>query len=463
MTQQKKLQQAVSALDKQELIGIVLQAAERDEVLAQRLLMQDSKKSRGQKNPKRQSEEYRKLIKAIAKRCGDRHGFITVRDTRQFAEEVAAILDANTEDEDLFLELELAITVLEEAIRSFDYADDSNGDIGYVVDEALSKIGWITKNAELEESDMRERLFERLLELSRSDIFEEWSDWRLVVLRCCEDFAGLKGPRKRLIAEIEKSIARVKQEGRDYSGYEVESLNGMLLKLIEEYGEAEEAQRFLESRLELPSFRQAQIDRKMQEGDAKEALRLAEEGERLDRKLPGLVTQWKKARYAAYKKLNRKADCLQLAEELLLDGEYEYYAELEEWGETDKAELYEHVKSKLKEMDSWRMGDLYERLIEDHRDLPAQLEYVQANPERIEDYIGVLLSAYRDEVHTIFKNHIVQKASEASNRKKYWVVCRMIERYAKTAGRESRDELVGLLTERYASRPAMMDELSRIR
>jgi hypothetical protein len=49
------------------------------------------------------------------------------------------------------------------------------------------------------------------------------------------------------------------------------------------------------------------------------AIELAEQEERQDNKLPGLVSNWKKARYAAYKQLSLMQEQGQLAKELLLD------------------------------------------------------------------------------------------------------------------------------------------------
>ncbi|MOA57927.1 hypothetical protein D3C78_1822090 [compost metagenome] len=46
----------------------------------------------------------------------------------------------------------------------------------------------------------------------------------------------------------------------------------------------------------------------MKDQDYYRAIELAEEGERKDKQLPGLISKWKAARYEAYKKLTLKQE-----------------------------------------------------------------------------------------------------------------------------------------------------------
>ncbi len=52
---------------------------------------------------------------------------------------------------------------------------------------------------------------------------------------------------------------------------------------------------------------------------------MALEGEKQDKQYAGLVSNWKKIRYIAYKELLLKEEQEKLAKELLLAGDFEYY------------------------------------------------------------------------------------------------------------------------------------------
>ena len=76
------------------------------------------------------------------------------------------------------------------------------------------------------------------------------------------------------------------------------------------------------------SFREALIDKHIKEKDFQSVIGLALEGEKKDQDHAGLVARWKKIRYTAYKQRAQKHEQQQLAKELLLVGNFEYYQEL---------------------------------------------------------------------------------------------------------------------------------------
>lgn len=59
-----------------------------------------------------------------------REGFIPYRETSSFAADLKALLESKSSVSDDKLKLEMDLMVLEEGVEAFQYADDSDGEIG---------------------------------------------------------------------------------------------------------------------------------------------------------------------------------------------------------------------------------------------------------------------------------------------------------------------------------------------
>ncbi|MNC43204.1 hypothetical protein D3C75_920560 [compost metagenome] len=151
-----------------------------------------------------------------------------------------------------------------------------------------------------------------------------------------------------------------------------------------------------------------------------------------------------------------------MAKELLLDGEYAYYQELESLYEGDKEVFYQDILKELREAEKWRSRAVYLQLISDKNDLTEILAYVKANPTTIEEYASRLSADYQAEVKQIYSKYIYSAAASASDRKQYKRVCAILKRYKKIAGQASQSEIIHQLAEQYNKRPAFLDELAKI-
>ncbi|WP_054943823.1 hypothetical protein [Paenibacillus ihuae] len=455
MVRQLRIQDVLKGLSQEELIAIVAEAAERDGAFKNSLLL---KYGKGDHSGKIQS--CKKLIKSIVKKYTGREGFIPYRETNGFAMEMLALLEDKVGTQNDPLTLEIALLVLEEGVEAFQYADDSNGDIGMVVEEVLDRIGEMASSQEASDPAIRKQYFTRLLTMSKSNVFEGWEDFRISLLEICTEFADVKELREQLITTIGELIAS--NTNKEYREYSTEALLEILFMLVQEYGSEEEAAQFMEEHLHFTFFRETAIEKSMQTGDYRLAIELAEQGEQQDRKLPGLVSKWKEARYAAYKQLSLKQEQRQLAKELLLDGEYVYYQELESLFEGDQEVFYQGILKELRGEENWRSRAVYLQLISEKNDLGEILAYVKANPATIEEYAPRLSADYQAEVEQIYSQYIYIAAAAASDRKQYKKVCAILKRYKKVAGQASQSEIIQQLAEQYNKRPAFLDELAKI-
>ncbi|CAM4472169.1 MAG: hypothetical protein E7L01_18860 [Paenibacillus macerans] len=331
------------------------------------------------------------------------------------------------------LAVDIALLLMEEAIEAFGYADDSDGDIGVMAEEALELVGEIAEESRDLDVEQRQRVFEKLMERSDGEIFEGWDEFRIGLLRICAGFADVEALRNKLRMKIEQLISQ--NAGNEHKDYSNEGMLSIWFEMIQKYGTPEEVEQFAVENLRFSFFREWYIKKFMQKGNFQKVVDLALEGEAQaqDQALRGLVIQWKKLRYEAYKRLSLKEEQKTLAEELLLDGDFGYYEELKQLAGGDTAALYHHLKQELQAKKDWQSKGLYLRLIEAEDDLDELLAYVKEYPGEIERYADRLAKRFEIEVIALYQQRIRLEASAASKRKEYQRVCGIIRRYQKNS------------------------------
>jgi uncharacterized Zn finger protein len=452
---QPTLQEVLEKLSKDELISIIEHVAENDSVLKSNIIF---KYSHGDRT--KELEMCKRLIESIVRKHAGRSRYIPYGQTGDFTDELGDVLEKARISSDPLLSLDIAFLVLEEAIDAFQYADDSDGDIGFFVTETINLIEEIVMDCHDSDFSQREQLFNKLLEQSDSEIFDEWEEFRIDLLRNCVEFADIAAFRNTLRRKIETEIEISQYSGNKYS---VEGLLHILYEMIDRYGTKEEAERFLIDRLMFSSFRERLIDRYISEKKYDKVIELALDGEKQDQSYPGLVLKWKKIRYTAYKELSLKVEQKKLAKELLPQGEFEYYQDLKAFVTGDRVEFYQRLKQELNNRNNWQGRSVYLSLIEAENDIDEILVYVKENPSNIEKYAERLVAHFRDEVVEIYSAYIKSAANSSSARKDYQRVCNMLKKYKKIAGQKNQEDMIKEFNELYYRRPAFKDELSKLK
>lgn len=231
--------------------------------------------------------------------------------------------------------------------------------------------------------------------------------------------------------------------------------------MIDQYGTEEEANQFIQARLHYSSFREQLIQGCMVEKNYHRVIELAAVGEWSDKEYAGLVSKWKKFRYAAYKALSLRREQQLLAKDLFMNGDFDFYHELKALAK-DPAQFYVQLKQELQKYSGWQARGLFQSLIEEENDTVELLEIVREYPKYIERYASDLVDVYKEEIQEIYKEYIKMKADCASNRKGYQGVYQMIRRYEKLVGKQLQQAIVNELRESYRRKPAFWDELSKI-
>ncbi|WP_252502127.1 SWIM zinc finger domain-containing protein [Sporosarcina sp. Marseille-Q4943] len=449
MADQPDLIATLENLSKAKLIDILIELAENDPILHNELLF-----NYATVDEQHEFARCKKMIDSIIEKYVGREGFITYKHVSGFADELSGVLHKAETLKDPMIAIDIAGLLLIEGMKSFQYADDSGGDIGGLIDGAIKTMHMIA-DVPLGIAEQSEML-DKLIHLSKSDVFEGWDDFRIDVLGVCMKFAGNEQLRKTLTNELESMIKD--SSANHYGRYANERIFNLLYDIIETHGTMEEARQFLQENINYPSFRKQLMQYEMKEGNYESVLALAAEGERMDKDYRGLVTRWKKWRFRAYKQLNFLEEQMKIGRELMMVGEFEYYWELKELAGDDHPSFYNELKQELAKENE----RVYVQLIEAEEDIDAILAYVRENPSSVERYLKYLMDSHKDEAIWLFEYHVKAMAENAIHRKQYKEVCQVLKRFRKVAGREAQLNLVEELKQTYKNRPAFLDELGKL-
>lgn len=449
------IKSVLNNLSKEQLIDIILGLTDDDPVLEKSLIFKYSRK-----DDKQELKATRELIHSIVRQHVGRNGFlIGSRKTFAFVNDLEVVAEKARNTENPLLALDIALLLLKEAFHAFSYADDSYGHIGSLIDSTFDLIEEIAFEIE-EEGHQTKEAFEKILSMSESRVLEGWDNFRIDLLSICTVFADDDKLRKRLKDKIDAGLSRGDDD--NFSKYEKEELLKLMYSLVEEYESPEAAEQFINEHLQFPFFREQLLIKLLREKDYHKVIEVAEDGEKQDKNLLGLVSEWKKYRYKAYKHLSLKEEQKKLAKELLLNGDFDYYYELKELFADQFDEFYANLKAELKK-DKWHPSQTFLKIIEEENDLEELLQCIKEHPSYIEEYSEKLAGEYKDAVIEIYEQHIANSAKRSSNRREYKNVCKIIKKYKQIAGKERQDELIDQLIALYKRRPAFIDELEKLK
>src|SRR5690606_12871406 len=222
-------------LSKEELITVILDLDEKDEVLESNLVYKYSKH-----DYEDEIKLCKKAIKEVVRAHKGRQGFIPYRDVFDYVRDMEAILEKASKMSDHNVAVAIPLLVLEEAIKAFQYADDSSGSIGFLVRGAIKELSEIAMYAEDYELEQRAEIFDAILRQCDSPIFNGWEEFSIELLSVCLEFADVPTLRAKLQDKV-NTLLRAYTDNR----YRKEELLHIQFDLVNEYGSSEEVEAFL--------------------------------------------------------------------------------------------------------------------------------------------------------------------------------------------------------------------------
>ncbi|GIO41401.1 SWIM zinc finger family protein [Paenibacillus apis] len=407
--------------------------------------------------------QYVKIIRTYVKMHSERDGFVTYRNVSRAVVGAEEVLEKAWQAEDkgkYLLAAQISFCVMDEMADLMQSSDDSDGTIGGIIEDCLQLTATLVESADLLSPNEKQTLLHMLLQEAQKS---KLGDWDLQLLEIAVELVNDKETRQQWEDCVRKLEQR--EHGQYENSYFTTKVALLKYHLICQFDGEQSGAQFLQAHMELPDIREMAIREAISQGRFEEALSYAKEGELLDTKkgYPGLVARWKKLRLDIYNSTGGLKLQQQLTEEFAVSGEYEYYLQLKDLYEPEEwPDVYSRVLAALEKERSWRADSMYTKLLIAENETTRLLEYIQRHPGTVVDYYKHLIGQYPSEVYELFEDHIESTMAYASNRKQYKQVCQIIRKLLGAGGRQQGERIMGSLRQRYANRPAFLDELNRI-
>ncbi|WP_289137784.1 SWIM zinc finger domain-containing protein [uncultured Brevibacillus sp.] len=456
----QELRQLLEAESKGSLITLILSLTADSDAIEQQVRLYVSKTQGND-----MVEECRKLIRTYMNNYVDNDDFITWKNVGKAIKGAELALEKAREaadDANLIEAVRIYLCILEEMTEMLQVADDSNGTVGVVIEECLEHMQELTIDSDHIQKGDREVLFRLILEASMKSHFKGWPDWQLALLANASHLAVDVKLRKEWNDHVSRMVSE--KSGDAWSdNYFVERVALMQYYLIQTYESGDQASEFLNHHLHFSSFREIAIRDALENGSYDVVIQLAEEGEAQDdvKGLLGLVKRWKQYRFQAYRGSGQIDLLRKLGEVLVLDGDYSYYKEIkdtypaEEW-----SAVYRNIMQKL-EKKTWHSA-IYSRILVEEKETALLLEYVRKRPSMIVDFYPYLNEQFSEQVKELFREYILEQATQSSTRKHYQNICRILRILQKAGGNEESKHIVNTLLAKYPNKSAFRDELMKL-
>ncbi len=422
-------------------------------------------------------DKYEELLNEIFNAAGDRHGFIDYKSSYGAMHQVYDLL-AKADDfiiKKNFKEaFYIATAVAPGCISALQNMDDSNGQCGGAIDEAFEMIAKILQS----EADisLKNEAFNWLLNEAENPDYEDYGcDNELYPL--LTDAADSPERVKRVLAFFDDQIKKVKQEKDGWSrDYKTKNFMSLKMSVLKKAGREEEAAKIVSDNMQIHDFRKIVVENCLADQNHDEAIRLIKEGISIAVKdnLPGIVTNWKEMLMAIYKKMNNTREFRDIVKDLYYSsGRYDmkYYGEYkssfprEEW----PAELDKIIAGHKKNHEALRFRFMPEHLaaVYIEEKMWDELFSLVKNYERIQyliHYSQYLIQNYATDLIPMYESSIIIEAEHAAGRNDYRQIAEYIRKMSKIpGGKKHALKLVTRLIEKFNKRPAMKDELSKIK
>lgn len=400
-------------------------------------------------------QEIKERIRSSIAWNSDR-GFVPYSGCNRVCSEFASILkmaDDKLQSEDYQRAFDIYIIVFLETVKLASHADDSGGGCSDIVHYCIEQIDEVCRR--VSGLDTKHYL-DTILKTVKNKAFKGWEEWAYRLLKSVVYFIDDDKQAKK-IYDLFPVL------GQMYDGDDYPEKLLITRSIIERVEGKEAADRYLMKNIHIPELRMIAIENAMAEKNFALVEKLCQEA--IKREIHGPFYQRKPWAYyleQIYSETGNSEELLTVLRYILFSGDTAYFQKLKTYyishgtWEIEQEKLWPELPGKI--------GiQYYVDLLFQENELKRLLEVVKSFESYIEYYGKQLAAEYPDEVHRIFEEYILKEAKQATDRGKYKRVCHLLKNFAEANGKEQALILAERLIEMYPRRPAMLDELERLK
>lgn len=395
---------------------------------------------------------FKKQIQSILKSAKDKYGHIPSYKMKFVSENAAKLVDlsekyySEKQLDNLFF---LSAALLESFTEALQFADDSYGEIGYFIDESLSKFDLLT-DEDLSDK-LRKDLYDYCISSYQKKIFEGW-DWHLGMLNYASKLAKTEAEYQEILALMELI----------FKEYDKKTVQVSQITLYRRF-RPDKVDSFLKENIENDILRRSEIAIAFERNDFEYAKELAlygiakeTDGRRILSDDYSLMLDIALAQndtknivfYARLHFLNfnyYKKDVYQMMKENVPKEDWNAFLE-----EIINETRDNSIKEKIFIKEAW-----WERLCKHLLEVRPSLRFIKEYEKYLaKDYSPQLIMLYKENLETYLDTNV--------SRDYYKEVCQYLRRMKKIGGNEEANQLIALYRGKFGNRRALMEELAKV-
>lgn len=403
---------------------------------------------------------YAQQVKAILNSAKGRHGFIEWNRSGYVGKAVYEMLvnaRKQMEVKNYQTAIMISCAVLEEMFKALQFADDSDGDIGGGVSEAMD-ILFLASEEDLPEEN-RKMLFDYALSAIKKRQYDGW-DWDLDIFTLAANL--VKG-------EKEASVLMELIESMAFTEYMEEHIQEIRVKVLRKSGRKAEADAFEKQHLNNPIFREQAIKKAIADKDLDRAEQIAHDGIKHDQKnKPGLADDWVDWLLKIAVQKNDKSAIKTHARYLLnqanRDHKHYYRILKDNVDPTEWASFVDELIHQLSDHKRWGDPHLVAWICVEESKWETLLKVCNSSFTLggVQEYEKHLAKQYPDELAAIYRRMILEYLERSTGRNHYQEAARYIRRIKKIGASAQAEELIRHLQQKYPQRRALLEELEKV-
>lgn len=413
---------------------------------------------------------YQQMVGALIRSHRGRHGYIDYELTGRLGHELSKMME-NAGLQSPLSKAQLLEEVVRQVAAVLEDADDSDGDLGTVIENALEELLQLASDPGAA-AETLDNLFRFGIEEGAKEVYYHFGSWGgdLLEISC----AALRGKDRaeEMIKKLDGQIAV--SDRSSFGSYFQQRLEKLKLELIGKWRSQKEADAYLQTRLHYANFRRVALERALAEKRYEEARRLATEGIGFDtkNKYPGLVAEWRKWLVRIAEAAGDRQSQIAELEKLYLDrGETEYFRQLKKiipkGAFKEKAEQYiRHFR--LREKPFGKTGQVFNSFVAhifvEEKRLEDLLAEIRKQPSLflLDQYYDLLSGSYPDFFIESYEKYVRQEMDRAFNRRDYERCCGYVVKIRNLGGTQQAQKILSDWRAQYPRRTAMLEEIRRM-
>jgi uncharacterized Zn finger protein len=458
---QKKLNDILGALTREQLLDILLKQVKKDKSFGNDILLQYSPEP-----PDKAA--YTQLIKDAIRAARGHGGYIEYTDARRLAAKIQKLVDKAQgliQQKQSPKAIPILQAVIETVPAAYEASDDSDGGIMGTVEQAIELLS--DGKGDYSAEDRRALIDYALGKVSNAAY--GWSDIPDSFLWLAGELVTNDAERKQLFKKLDSYSG-----GLTYGGYIADYRREAIVRIkrevMERLGDPPEAIRaLLMDNINLNAVRQDVVKQYIQQGRLVEARELCEVAIELYQRraeLPGLVQQYRELLLQIAVQSHDAAQVSELSKMLFFDTSDMAYFEMlkRNTPEAEWPAVFQQVVTAVekRQVRAWDtdglLADIYSR---ENKWREVLRLARKPQPAILNKFHVTLEEQFPDEMAKLYEQ-MVYSTVEATNREAYQQACNYIRRLYEMEEAERAEEIVQTLMAKYPRRHALLDELRKL-